>query len=36
MHPYEVLKRPLITEKSQWQVGYEAPQYVFEVDVRSE
>jgi len=35
MHPYEVLKRPLITEKSQWQVGYEAPQYSFEVDGRA-
>ena len=35
MHPYEVLKRPLITEKSQWQVGYEAPQYAFEVDARA-
>ncbi|HEY3290238.1 MAG TPA: 50S ribosomal protein L23 [Anaerolineae bacterium] len=35
MHPYEVLKRPLVTEKSQWQVGYEAPQYAFEVDVRA-
>jgi len=35
MHPYEVLKRPLITEKTQWQVGYEAPQYAFEVDPRA-
>jgi large subunit ribosomal protein L23 len=35
MHPYEVLKRPLITEKSQWQAGYEKPQYAFEVDVRA-
>ena len=35
MHPYEVLRRPLITEKSQWQVGYESPQYAFEVDVRA-
>jgi large subunit ribosomal protein L23 len=35
MHPYEILKRPLITEKSQWQVGYEAPQYSFEVDARA-
>jgi large subunit ribosomal protein L23 len=35
MHPYEVLKRPLITEKTQWQVGYEAPQYAFEVDRRA-
>ena len=35
MHPYEVLLRPLITEKSQWQVGYEAPQYAFEVDARA-
>jgi large subunit ribosomal protein L23 len=35
MHPYEVLKRPIITEKSQWQVGYEAPQYAFEVDTRA-
>ncbi len=35
MHPYEVLLRPLITEKSQWQVGYESPQYAFEVDARA-
>ena len=35
MHPYEVLRRPLITEKTQWQVGYEKPQYVFEVDGRA-
>ncbi len=35
MHPYEVLLRPLITEKSQWQVGYESPQYAFEVDTRA-
>ncbi len=35
MHPYQVLKRPLITEKTQWQVGYEAPQYAFEVDSRA-
>ncbi len=35
MHPYEVLKRPLITEKTQWQVGYEKPQYAFEVDGRA-
>lgn len=35
MHPYEVLKRPLITEKTQWQVGYESPQYAFEVDRRA-
>jgi large subunit ribosomal protein L23 len=35
MHPYEVLKRPLITEKTQWQVGYESPQYAFEVDARA-
>lgn len=35
MHPYEVLKRPLITEKTQWQVGYEKPQYAFEVDERA-
>ncbi len=35
MHPYEVLLRPLITEKSQWQVGYDAPQYAFEVDTRA-
>ncbi len=35
MHPYEVLLRPLITEKTQWQVGYEKPQYCFEVDGRA-
>lgn len=35
MHPYEVLKRPLINEKTQWQVGYERPQYAFEVDGRA-
>lgn len=35
MHPYEVLKRPLVTEKTQWQVGYQQPQYAFEVDDRA-
>ncbi len=35
MHPYEVLKRPLISEKTQWQAGYESPQYAFEVDMRA-
>jgi large subunit ribosomal protein L23 len=35
MHPYEVLIRPLITEKTQWQAGYEKPQYSFEVDTRA-
>jgi|LauGreDrversion4_2_1035121.scaffolds.fasta_scaffold1298642_1 large subunit ribosomal protein L23 len=35
MHPYEILIRPLITEKTQWQVGYEKPQYSFEVDGRA-
>lgn len=35
IHPYEVLLRPLITEKTQWQAGYEKPQYVFEVDKRA-
>jgi large subunit ribosomal protein L23 len=35
MHPYEVLKRPLVTEKTQWQAGYEKPQYSFEVDKRA-
>ena len=35
IHPYEVLLRPLITEKTQWQVGYEKPQYAFEVDKRA-
>ena len=35
MHIYEVLLRPLITEKTQWQVGYEKPQYAFEVDKRA-
>ena len=35
MHPYEILIRPLISEKTQWQVGYEQPQYSFEVDARA-
>ncbi len=35
IHPYEVLLRPLTTEKTQWQSGYEKPQYVFEVDKRA-
>jgi large subunit ribosomal protein L23 len=35
MHPYEVLKRPLITEKTQWAVGHGLPQYAFEVDSRA-
>lgn len=35
MHPYEVLLRPLITEKSQWLVGFSQPQYSFEVDHRA-
>ena len=35
MHPYEVLRRPLITEKTTWQTGYESPQYAFEVDGRA-
>jgi large subunit ribosomal protein L23 len=35
MHPYEVLLRPLITEKTQYQVGYSKPQYSFEVDKRA-
>ena len=32
MHPYQVLLKPLITEKTQWQAGYEQPQYCFAVD----
>jgi large subunit ribosomal protein L23 len=35
MHPYQILIRPLISEKTQWQVGYEQPQYSFEVDGRA-
>ena len=35
MHPYEVLLRPLITEKSRWQTGYTQPQYAFQVDDRA-
>jgi large subunit ribosomal protein L23 len=35
MHPYEVLIRPIVTEKSQWQVGYQQPQYSFEVSDRA-
>lgn len=35
MHPYQVLLKPLITEKTQWQVGYEQPQYAFAVDGRA-
>ncbi len=35
MHPYQVLIRPLISEKTQWQVGYQKPQYSFEVDSRA-
>ncbi|MBX7214415.1 MAG: 50S ribosomal protein L23 [Thermoflexales bacterium] len=31
MHPYQVLLKPLVTEKTQWQVGYEQPQYAFQV-----
>ena len=35
MHPYQVLIRPLISEKTQWQSGYDLPQYSFEVDSRA-
>lgn len=35
MHPYEVLKRPLVTEKTQWAVGFSQPQYTFEIDTRA-
>jgi large subunit ribosomal protein L23 len=34
MHPYEVLKRPIVTEKSN-RLQDEAQQYVFEVDRRA-
>ncbi len=34
MHPYEVIKRPVITEKSQ-RLAEEYNQYVFEVDRRA-
>lgn len=33
MHIYQVLKRPIVTEKSNWLAG--AGQYVFEVDRRA-
>ncbi len=35
MHPYQVLLKPLITEKTQWQAGYERPQYCFAVDPKA-
>ena len=35
MHPYQVFIRPLISEKTQWQSGYDLPQYSFEVDSRA-
>ena len=35
MHPYQVLLKPLITEKTQWQAGYEQPQYCFAVDPKA-
>jgi large subunit ribosomal protein L23 len=34
MHPYEILKRPLITEKSNFQSDV-LGQYTFEVDIRA-
>jgi len=33
MHPYEILKRPILTEKSNFQSDY-LGQYTFEVDRR--
>jgi large subunit ribosomal protein L23 len=35
MHIYEVLKRPVVTEKSQYQGDLYEPQYSFEVDNRA-
>ena len=35
MHMYEVLKRPIVTEKSQYQGDLYEPQYSFEVDHRA-
>lgn len=32
MHLYQVLKRPVVTEKSQYQGDLYEPQYAFEVD----
>ncbi|MCD6555091.1 MAG: 50S ribosomal protein L23 [Chloroflexi bacterium] len=34
MHPYEILKRPILTEKSNFQSDY-LGQYTFEVDRRA-
>jgi large subunit ribosomal protein L23 len=34
MHPYEVLKRPILTEKTNYQAG-ELSRYTFEVDIRA-
>ena len=35
MHMYDVLKRPIVTEKSQYQGELYEPQYAFEVDHRA-
>ncbi|MBN1933260.1 MAG: 50S ribosomal protein L23 [Anaerolineae bacterium] len=35
MHLYQVLKRPVVTEKSQYQGDLYEPQYIFEVDKRA-
>jgi large subunit ribosomal protein L23 len=35
MHIYDVLKRPVVTEKSQYQNELYEPQYAFEVDDRA-
>ena len=34
MHPYEVLKRPILTEKTNYQAD-ELSRYAFEVDIRA-
>ena len=35
MHLYDILKRPVDTEKTRYQGGLDAPQYSFEVDRRA-
>jgi large subunit ribosomal protein L23 len=35
MHMYDVLKRPIVTEKSQYQGELYEPQFAFEVDHRA-
>ena len=35
MHIYDVLKRPVITEKAQYQGGLYEPQYSFEINQRA-